>query len=110
MTEMRITQYGLSRRAGGWDPDGDASTDHGFGDHGNLLVDGQSCALTRLAAETLALSHGQWIQIVWDNGYSEKRSYDDTAPEADARVDLFNRNAFNNAIRGDFATVAQFHP
>lgn len=73
---------------GGWDHDGDSDTDKFLGNHDNKLVDGLSCALTvKLAILLAATEKKEWqtilgrkISIVWEDGTTEVRQYDDTAP------------------------------
>jgi hypothetical protein len=87
--QMRITRYGKSKEAGGWDNYQDDGTDKLEGDHGNTLVDKVSCALTASARAALNISHGQWVFIQFSDGLFQCRRYDDTAPEENERVDLF---------------------
>lgn len=88
MEACSVTRYGLSPKVGGWDHDGDSQTDQFIGNHDNKLVDGLSCALTvklaDLLAEPLKTSWqgilGRKIGILWEDGTTEVRRYDDTAP------------------------------
>ena len=102
---ITITQYGLSKKAGGWDPDGDSSTDRFEGDRGNVIQNSISCALTASAVTLLGAKHGDYLQIVFPNGFTYIRRYDDTAPESNPRLDLFNAWAFDKQVPGDFADV-----
>jgi hypothetical protein len=107
----KITQYGLSAKAGGWDTYGDSSTDKFEGDHGNMLQNGISCALTASAVAGLLrpdgspILHGDYLQIVFENGFTYIRRWDDTAPESDPRLDMFNAYAFDKQMdaAGQFA-------
>lgn len=92
--KIKVTQYGKSIKAGGWDTYGDSFTDRFVGDHGNILNDGLSCALTHSARDALGAKHGDTIIIDFGDGKKETREYDDTAPESDMRVDLFNYDSF----------------
>ena len=116
---MKTTQYGLSARAGGWDPDGDSGTDQWQGNRGNTL-NLSSCALTESAEEALSetltsldprrlFSQGQMIRGRLAPGTLLKitypdarivlfRTFDDRAPESDPRLDIFNPFAFNHGI------------
>jgi hypothetical protein len=111
--KIKTTQYGLSARAGGWDPDGDSGTDNWKGNHGNTL-NICSCALTVSAEEQLALSRGggarqlppgALLKITWpDSRLVLYRTFDDRAPEADPRIDLFMPWAFDHHLP-DFGNV-----
>lgn len=101
----KITQYGLSIKAGGWDTYGDSGTDKFHGDHGNTIQNSISCALTSSAVAELGTKHGDYLQIVFSNGFTYIRRYDDTAPEADVRLDMFNAYAFDQQIPTEFADV-----
>lgn len=102
--KIKVTQYGRSVKDGGWDEYGDTFTDKFEGDHGNELIDETSCALTKSAQQMLQIKHGEWISIDFGNNIIEFRRYDDTAPENDPRIDLFNYNAFVNGLP-EFADV-----
>jgi len=104
--KIKTTRYGLSTKAGGWDPYGDSSTDQWLGDHGNTLTTA-SCALTRGAAQLLGARRGDIIRIVWGPKLEAFRRYDDTAPEDEPRVDLFYPFQ-DNPLQPDFAEVSVF--
>lgn len=98
--QLKTTQYGLSVKAGGWDPDGDSSTDQWQGDHGNTL-NTSSCALTASARALLNLpAHsGKLIRITFPgSNVVLYRTHDDTAPESDPRLDIFNPWSFDAYI------------
>ena len=102
-----ITQYGKSKKAGGWDPYGDSFTDKFIGNHDNTLINGISCAVTTATKESLNLENGDWLKITFTNGHYYLRRVDDIAPESNARVDFFNYYAFDEQMNsfGDTATV-----
>ncbi len=106
--KIKTTRYGLSKKAGGWDPDGDPLTDQwqGDGKDGHTLTTA-SCALTKGAAEALGAREGDVIRIVWDEFNEAFRRYDDTAPELELRVDLFYPYA-DNPHQPDFGEVSVF--
>lgn len=105
---VKITQYGLSKKAHGWDGVGDSGTDAWLGNHGNKLIDGFSCALTERAQELLGCVAGALILITFDDGTTQVRRFDDRAPEADARLDMFN--AYRMRPQGsDYAEVSLLH-
>lgn len=87
---VKITQYGLSKHAGGWDPYGDSGTDKYIGSRNNKLVDGVSCALTESAEEGLGCKFGDTLLVTFDDGSTQARVVADRAPEEDARLDMFN--------------------
>ena len=99
---IKTTRYGLSPKAGGWDPYGDSETDQWLGDgkDGQTLTTA-SCALTTKAADILGAKPGDIIHIKWDNKTEQYRRYDDTAPEDEARVDLFYPY-YDNPTQPDF--------
>jgi hypothetical protein len=105
--KTKITQYGLSLKALGWDGVGDSGTDNFEGDHGNVIQNGISCALTASAAALLGAKHGDYLQILFANGFAYIRRYDDTAPEDDPRLDMFNAYAWDKQMDGEgqFADV-----
>lgn len=116
----KVTQYGLSATAGGWDPDGDSGTDKWQGSHGNVL-NFNSCALTVSAENALAatLPYGHPFLASRDSGRLMPgtplrvtmgalvfiKNFDDRAPESDPRLDVFNPYAFDNSLIRDFADV-----
>lgn len=85
----KITQYGPSIKSGGWDPDGDSSTDAGWGCWGNkLTID--ACALTDKEVENIDAYKLCWVEIDFQNGTRPLvRQYQDRAPEDEARCDLY---------------------
>jgi hypothetical protein len=103
--QIKITQYGLSIKAGGWDSYGDSGTDKFQGDHNNTILNGTSCALTASARDGLGAQRGDLLRITFDNGYKYYRRYDDTAPESDPRLDMFNAWAFDKQVPAEFAAV-----
>ena len=103
---MKTTQYGLSKSAGGWDPDGDNGTDAWQGNQGNIL-NLSSCAPTASARLKLGLAPKQiaLLKITFpDSRLVLYRETGDSAPESDDRIDLFMPWAFDNHIP-DFGTV-----
>lgn len=119
---VKITQYGLSLKAGGWDGVGDGGTDAWQGNHGNAL-NFSSCALTLSAENALAdtlpygspflasreskrLMPGTPLQVQFAGGLVFIRNFDDRAPEADPRLDVFNPWAFDPTLTEDFAGVS----
>ena len=104
MTRLKITQYGISIQAGGWDGKGDSGTDQWLGNEGNTLVDGVSCALTQSAQKELCAKFGDTLLITYDDGSTEQRIVADRAPEDDGRLDRFN--AYRELSQpSDFANV-----
>lgn len=101
---VKITQYGLSKASGGWDEYGDSGTDQWLGNRGNIL-NTSSCALTASAATALKAQHGCLLKIIFDQKHVYYRTYDDTAPEDDPRLDMFFPWAFDKTIPADFAEV-----
>lgn len=93
MKVIRITQYGLSVKAGGWDTYGDSLTDKGFGCFGNKLT-AQGCALTKGAQEALGATKLCWLQVKFSNGIVHVRQFQDRAPEDEERLDEYNPEAF----------------
>ena len=100
MINKKITQYGLSKRAGGWDPDGDSGTDNWQGDAGNTL-NFSSCALTQAARTALAILPKEIVLVkitTSDPRVVLYRTTDDCAPEAEERLDLFMPWAFDSHL------------
>lgn len=106
MALIKITQYGKSLKSGGWDPDGDTESDAKIGNEDNTIVSGKSCALTKLAVELLQIKELEWLRFRCADGTYQLRQYGDTAPESDARIDLFNYEAF---VHGMPDTVDSIH-
>lgn len=104
LTGIPITQYGKSKKVGGWDPQGDDETDKGFGAWGNLLTL-QGCALSDKAVAALGIKRLGWLTITFPNGTALCRQYQDRAPEDDIRVDVYEPWGFvvNRPDRGDVA-------
>lgn len=92
--KIRITRYGLSIKAGGWDPDGDSSTDDWIGNHNNHLSSA-SCAVSPSAKALLGCVNGDILDISFDIQREQLRRVDDTAPEGskgdldEPHIDLF---------------------
>ena len=115
--KIKITHYGEPN-----DPTPDSNTRAWIGNHGNTL-NVSSCALTGAAEDLLArtilrqrlmgdshvgplrLAPGALLKITFSDRLVFFRTFDDRAPEADPRVDLFN--PYDNLPPGlpDFATV-----
>ena len=110
--KVMVTQYGLSKKAGGWDaPDQEAGsqTDQRIGNHDNPLIENLSCAVTDSVKKTLGLKPGDKIKLVWPNGQGLIVQYDDRAPEIDDRIDLWKPKSFDKTINawGDFAEATK---
>lgn len=90
---IKITEYGLSLKAGGWDTYGDSGTDNWEGNRNNKLSY-FSCALTQTAQQGLQAKAGDILQIVFEGGKTLYRSFDDRAPEDEPRLDMFFPYAF----------------
>ena len=98
---MRITQYGYND-----DPYMDSKTERRIGGWDNVL-NAESCALTDAAVKLLELTQanrGAKLQVVFTNGATIFRRWDDRAPEANARLDLYQPQGFDKSLP-DFATV-----
>lgn len=102
---VKITQYGLSVKAGGWDGVGDSGTDAFEGNENNTIVDGESCALTVSAQHGLGCKFGDKLLITYDDGSTETRTVADRAPESDPRLDRFNAYTEDPNQPSDFAEV-----
>ena len=96
---MKVTQYGYPG-----DPYTDSETAKGNGAYHKLEA-GVSCALTDSAKHALGATKQCWIKIAFAGGTSQVRRYDDRAPEADNRVDLYNPQGFETAL-GDYAEIS----
>lgn len=91
--KIKITQYGLSVKAGGWDASGDTLTDKQQGNNDNH-IDYGSCAMTVKSCDDLGVPHKDGktvLRIDFGNDNVIYRRHDDTAPESEARVDCFQR-------------------
>ena len=95
---MKVTQYGYPG-----DPYTDSETRKGHGAY-HLLEKDVSCALTDSAKEALGIHRHGWVKIHFTGGGTQVRRYDDRAPEADHRCDLYNPGGFEHAL-GDHADV-----
>jgi hypothetical protein len=85
---IKTTHYGYAG-----DPFGDKYSARGIGAFGdNKLVPLQSVALTSTMAKKLKVSPGDQIQATDTNGQMHILTYDDKAPEEDARIDIYNPN------------------
>lgn len=107
--KIKITEYGLSKKAGGWDGIGDSGTDAWLGNHSNLL-NTSSCALTRSAQDLLHAMPGDLLKVKFNERYVYYVTFDDRAPEDDPRVDMyfpFVRPVEFNHL-SDFADVTIF--
>lgn len=93
MARIQITQYGKSLKSGGWDPYGDDESDEKIGNRNNKLTDA-SCALTKDARNILKSYPGAKLTVDFCNGTVLTKFDDDTAPEDNARLDVFNYDAF----------------
>jgi hypothetical protein len=99
---MRVTQYGYSD-----DPYMDSNTLKGLGIQNRRLEPGVSMALTRSAAKALGVKPGDWVKIEYKGkGGTQIRRYDDRAPQADQRVDLYNPSGFVKGV-DDYATITR---
>ena len=95
--KVALTQYGPSPKIGGWDKYGDSDTDAGVGIQNRKLTR-QSCALTDTVRDALGALPGDNIEIDLGGGQIIYRVYDDRAPEANARVDLYQPIGFDSTI------------
>ena len=105
--KARITQFGLSVKAGGWDQYGDPETDKFIGAHGKLMPQAAvDCALTDSLRDKLGIKPGQYVKVCWPAQTLCLR-FIDRAPESDDRVDVFRPYQFSLAQDhwGDFADV-----
>jgi hypothetical protein len=83
---FKTTHYGYAD-----DPALDSYSKKGIGAFGdNKLVPLQSVALTAKMAKKLKVSPGDKIQAIDTSGNKHILSYDDKAPEDDARIDVYN--------------------
>ena len=108
---VQITQYGLSKKAGGWDGAGDSGTDNWLGNHGNRL-NGCSCALSPEFAHAIGAVNGDLLLIEFSTGLKLVKAFDDlTTPGlTNFRLDVFNPYHFDNVqdAAGQFATVTLY--
>ena len=68
------------------------------------LERGISCALTDSAKHALGAHPGDWIQVHLVGGGVQLRRFDDRAPEADNRCDLYNVDGYQTGL-GDHAEI-----
>jgi hypothetical protein len=89
--QTKITAYGY---VGDTSPDGNSA--NGIGNHDNQLTafDGSSgdAALTAAAAQRYGVSIGQTFAVTGANGQTYTLTYEDTAPESDSRIDIYDPN------------------
>lgn len=111
MHRIKITQYGLSVKAGGWDGVGDSGTDKWLGNHNNIL-DLCSCALSPEARMLFSAVAGDLFLVEFDNGLKLVKQFDDStaANLGEPRLDVFNpyKEDQVQVHAGDFATVSLF--
>jgi hypothetical protein len=81
---MKITHYGEPN-----DPYGDTLTREGWGNANNRLTL-DACALTKSAKMILDAKEYDWLEIDFGNGTIIKKQYQDFAPEAEERLDIYN--------------------
>ena len=96
--KMKLTQYGYAN-----DPYMDSYTKKGLGAYHDLEK-GISCALTDSAKTALGATKRCWVRISFPSGGSIVRRYDDRAPEADDRCDLYQKDGFDHGLP-DYAIV-----
>jgi len=110
IARIKITQYGLSVAAGGWDGKGDSGTDAWLGNHNNRL-DYCSCALSSEAKALFGAVVGDLFVARFDNGFVLAKQFDDSTAElGEPRLDVFNpykRDADQDEA-GQFALVTIF--
>lgn len=107
--KMQVTQYGLSRRVGGWDGVGDSGTDNWLGCANNIL-NTSSCALSKPAEQGLSAKPGDLLKIVFDAHHVYYRRFDDRTSQdpgviPNARCDFFFPWTFDKSIPGADAEV-----
>ena len=89
--QTKITAYGY---AGDLTPDGNSS--NGIGNHDNQLsaFNGSSgdAALTASAAQEYGVTIGQTFTVTGADGQTYTLRYEDTAPESDSRIDIYDPN------------------
>lgn len=105
----KITQYGRATKSGGWDIDGDTSTDSFLGNVGNTIYSGVDCAMSDSLRYALGNPpDGKWVRVTFNSKDAIYiRRIGDRAPEADKRCDFFNYWAFDQQMDhlGDYALV-----
>ena len=91
--QTKITAYGYP---GDLTPDSNSS--NGIGNHDNKLTPFQGAggvsdaALTATAAREYGVSIGQTFTVTGANGSTYTLRYEDTAPESDSRIDIYDSN------------------
>jgi hypothetical protein len=91
--QTKITAYGY-----GGDLTSDANSSNGIGNHDNVLAPFQGsggvsdAALTATAAQEYGVSVGQTFTVTGANGATYTLRYEDTAPQSDSRVDIYDPN------------------
>jgi hypothetical protein len=91
--QTKITAYGYP---GDLTPDSNSS--NGIGNHDNKLTPFQGAggvsdaALTAAAAQQYGVSIGQTFTVTGANGSTYTLRYEDTAPESDSRIDIYDSN------------------
>jgi hypothetical protein len=102
-----ITDYGYEQPG---QPNYDSNSAAGIGNHGNTLTPYTggsayaSAALTATAAQQYGVQLGQQFTVTAANGQVYNLQYDDTAPESDSRIDIYNPSA---SLGGnDFSSTA----
>lgn len=103
---IKTTQYGYPN-----DEDGDTLTKEGWGCWGNKLT-AAGCALTKSAENLLGATKLCWLKITYSTGVILYRQWQDRAPEADDRLDLYQPQGFDKTLP-DYADVVlapQYQP
>lgn len=98
---IKITQYGFPS-----DPYMDPDTAKRIGNRDNHLTTA-SCAITDSALKDLGAANGDVLRIIFNADVEFFRRIDDTAPESDPRIDLFQPNGFDKSLP-DYADVTVF--
>ena len=105
--QTKITAYGYP---GDTSPDSNSS--NGIGNHDNQLSpftgNGVSdAALTASAAQEYGVSIGQTFTVTGSNGQTYTLRYEDTAPESDSRIDIYDPNQLlTGGNDNNFSTAA----
>jgi len=91
--QTKITAYGYPG-----DLTHDSNSSNGIGNHDNQLTPFQGAggvsdaALTATAAREYGVSIGQTFTVTGANGSTYTLRYEDTAPESDSRIDIYDSN------------------
>ena len=91
--QTKITAYGYPG-----DSTPDSNSSNGIGNHDNQLTPFQGAggvsdaALTATAAQEYGVSIGQTFTVTGANGSTYTLRYEDTAPESDSRIDIYDSN------------------